>query len=232
MLLYNTIDTYIIRIDSEPISVELANDLVKTLELFNINYNFFDAVYGDKIEKLWNQEELFFYPKQNQKKQLDGVRGCFLSHYLLWKECLNKNKPLLIFEHDALLIRSLDFNNILEHDFDVLNLDHASRVVTDYNSYCETDYGYNILKVPSLDVNKKGYARFNKASVKGVHAYIIKPNGAKKLLDFTKEYGTLPADIQINSVILDYYYTQTTFARVNPTYWSQTKSINSFTRKT
>ena len=41
------------------------------------------------------------------KKMLEkpGVRGCFLSHYSLWKQCIDTNETIGIFEHDVEFIK-------------------------------------------------------------------------------------------------------------------------------
>lgn len=38
-----------------------------------------------------------------------GVRGCFLSHWLLWNKCVELNEPIGIFEDDVLFLKP--FNN-------------------------------------------------------------------------------------------------------------------------
>jgi glycosyl transferase family 25 len=145
-----------------------------------------------------------------------GVKGCFLSHFLLWKKCLELNKPILILEHDALAIRELP-KDILDYNYDILNLDYASRQIENYWEYVETDHGLEILSWEKS--SRKGYGGYNKSSIPGIHGYIIKPSGAEKLIKFSKQQGTLPADIQINSLVVDLKYTKTSYVKINPKYW-------------
>jgi glycosyl transferase, family 25 len=223
--------TKIIRMKDNNISNELAAELSNSLDNLNMSYNFFDAVYGEQIEKIWTKKQLKFYFKQNANKKLPGVKGCFLSHYSLWEECITTDTPYLIFEHDAIMLRVLP-NNILDLEYDVLNLDYASRVEADYEKHLNTDNGQEI-KSWAVAPEKKGWlSRASKSSIKGLHAYIVKPIGAKKLIKQAHDIGTIPADVHVNSMYVDLKYTVTSYARVNPRYWidAKTGSSNSFTR--
>ena len=42
------------------------------------------------------------YPKGAEQFQRAGVRGCFMSHYALWRRCLELNEPIGIFESDVI----------------------------------------------------------------------------------------------------------------------------------
>ena len=41
-----------------------------------------------------------------------GEVGCFLSHYLLWKKCIDLNEPILILEDDAIITDEFDIEKI------------------------------------------------------------------------------------------------------------------------
>lgn len=213
------------------VSKELANELIISLENFSIDYEIFDAIYGNDIEPVWKDKNLKFFHKQNENKKLPGVKGCFLSHYILWEKCVKINEPILILEHDALIIKKIP-KNILELDYEVLNLDYASRVETDYEAHLNSDKGEEIKPWPIAPKKKGWLSQASKSSIKGIHAYIIKPLGAKKLVIKAKENGTVPADIHVNSMFIDLRYTVTSYARINPKYWIDAKngSSHSFTR--
>jgi len=223
--------TFIIRMKDNPISEELSEDLVKSLEAYNMNYEYFDAIHGDMIEPTWRQKGLKFFHKQNANKKLPGVKGCFLSHYILWEWCNSYNEPFLIFEHDAQVIRKFP-DNITTPTYDVLNLDYASRVESDYEGHLNTDKG-GIIKSWPIAPKKKGWlSQASKSSIKGLHAYIIKPSGAAKLIKQSHTIGTIPADVHVNSMYVDLKYTVTSYARINHKYWLNAKqgSLHSFTR--
>lgn len=50
--------------------------------------------------------DFIHYPKF-KKKYTEPEMGCFLSHYHLWEKCVRIDRPLLIIEHDAVLVKSL-----------------------------------------------------------------------------------------------------------------------------
>ena len=224
--------TKIIRMKDNTISNELALELTSSLDDLNMSYDFFDAIYGDQIEQVWNSKQLKFFFKQNANKKLPGVKGCFLSHYSLWEQCASTNTPYLIFEHDALMIRSLP-KDILELDYDVLNLDYASRVEANYKEHLSSDKGQEIKSWPVAPKKKGWLSQASKSSIKGLHAYIVKPNGAKKLIKQAHTVGTIPADVHVNSMYVDLKYTVTSYAQINPKYWIGAKqgSMHSFTRE-
>lgn len=209
------IKAYIIRIP-EDASIEQANECAKSLKEHNVPYEFFDGIYKHNLDEVWRKENLQLYRKQSNNKKVAGVKGCFLSHYMLWKKCIERDTPIIIFEHDGLLIKPLP-QVLFESEYDVLNLDYSSREVDNYWEHVEKNFGTEILSW--VKPEKMGYSKFNTGSIDGIHGYIIKPSGAKKLINFAKEYGTLPADIHINSLVVDLKYTKTSYVKVNPKYW-------------
>lgn len=206
---------YVIQVN-EVVSLEQSQDCIESFKKNHIYVEIFYGIYKHNLNDTWNAENLVFFHKLKESKKRDGVRGCFLSHYLLWKKCIELNEAILILEHDAISLRPLP-KNILDCDFEVLNLDYASRQIKDYWRHVEKDFGEFIYPWPSSI--SKGYSGYNKSSIPGIHAYIIKPQGAAKLIEFTKSEGVLPADIQINSKVLDLRYTETSYAKINPKYW-------------
>ena len=73
-------------------------------------------------------------PKYKFKKGRAGVFGCFLSHYYLWKQCVEDNVPYLILEHDGYFLRPLP-KDILEKFEDVLKLDGLDPYSKQYDSF-------------------------------------------------------------------------------------------------
>ena len=51
--------------------------------------------------------------------------ACFLSHYFLWNKCVNLNKPMFIFEHDAIFIKkTLPLDNFLKSKYYIIGINH------------------------------------------------------------------------------------------------------------
>lgn len=119
---------------------------------------------------------------------MPGVQGCFLSHFILWNECVKLNEPIVVLEHDGIMVRPLDvdWQDVLQldpfrHEEDIV--DPAG--VTSYNQ--EHNYW-------------PGWF-----SMRGAYAYAIKPHAAKKLIDAVFREGFLATDDMISSkyVILE-----------------------------
>lgn len=60
------------------------------------------------------------YPKGADQFTRAGVRGCFMSHYALWKKCLELKEPIGIFESDIVFCKSPPWSL---KDCDVVKLD-------------------------------------------------------------------------------------------------------------
>ena len=222
----------IITMMGNEISEDLARECLASCKEHNIEASLFPAVWGDSVAQVYEDCKLRPFYNLKDSRDTKGVRGCFLSHYLLWKEVMESGQPMLIFEHDALVVHDLS-TNILTYSFGVLNLDSYSRTAEDYEAHFNrppiNGVRANAVEVPRLNRN---FDTFEKMSIKGLHAYIIKPSGAKDLIVFTHEYGMLPADIAVNSISCDLWVTNSSLCRVNPKYWidKKRKSKNSFTR--
>jgi hypothetical protein len=86
-----------------------ANYCIKSWESYGIKVNRFDAIVPkdliDLTELKWNDYvNRINYEKQNLKvKMTDTEKSCFSSHYMLWKKCVEMDKPILILEHDCYL---------------------------------------------------------------------------------------------------------------------------------
>lgn len=210
---------FVITIFDEPLSVELSNECIKSCDKFGLQVNKFSGVYKHNLEQVWNENNLSLYVKLNDTAKTSGVKGCFLSHFLLWKKCLELNETIIIFEHDAVMIR--DLPDIKNSNFDVLNLDYASREIPDYYEHIKNNFG---LEIKSWHKESKiGYSRYKKSCIKGIHAYVVRPNGASKLIDFAYKEGVFPADVHVNSLVCDLKYTNTSYFMINPKYWQLPK---------
>lgn len=112
-----------------------------------------------------------------------------LSHYLLWKTTITLDEPILILEHDAAFVNKIDFdpdktNMMIIGINNPLGATRKSRqfydMVTNGIAWCQP--------VPTIDKHDvpQGLA--------GNSAYIIKPEGARKMIDLVKQYGLWPND--------------------------------------
>ena len=226
------IPTYVITMIGEGLSENLAQECIESAKKFGIQAKIFPATWGKDIDKHFVEQDLKIYKKGQKKKDINpGLKGCLLSHYRLWKKCIESQEPMMIFEHDNIVLRDIP-QKLLNTFEDVLHLDFASRQVTDYEDFTETYNGDDVKQWCPQIPRLSGHELYNKTHIKGSHAYIIKPLGAIKMVDWVWNVVALSPDLAMNSTAIDLRYTLTSFCRINPRYWMESKkrSKNSFCR--
>lgn len=120
-------------------------------------------------------------PLNGFKEKYSRFENClaaFLSHLSLWEKCLELNEPIIIFEHDAVIVNDIPvnvmFNNLM--------------------SLGEPSYGHYHTGT-TIGVNQL----FSKSYLPGAHAYMLKPAGARELIRVSKTGRARPTDVFINT---------------------------------
>lgn len=126
------------------------------------------------------------YSTADKKKRM----ACFLSHYMLWDQCVRDNETMIVLEHDALWINYFEPFDVINSDYNIVGLNNplgATRRADIFDS--QIQFGKNIvMPVPTVD-------RFEvPQGLAGNSAYLIKPQGAKDLIEKVKELGAWPND--------------------------------------
>lgn len=135
-----------------------------------------------------------------------GMIGCFLSHRNCWRECVESNQPLLVFEDDVILSKSGEFSQKVSMALAALDKETGQNwdvlLLGALGCVHPSKYRYGLNIIPSIVGGKwrktKQITSFvsvddshhaNDTSIihiplcpYGMHAYIISPRGAKKLL--------------------------------------------------
>ena len=154
------------------------------------------------------------YPTTTPHKRI----ACFISHFLLWKKCLDSKIPILILEHDSKFIKKLDMN-ILNNDYDIIGINSpigATRKQREYNNIIQTNKPDIVVPVPRID-------EFDiPQGLAGNSAYIVKPAGAKSLIDKVREIGAWPNDALM-------CYQNIKRLGVSTTYYTQVQGLPSTT---
>jgi GR25 family glycosyltransferase involved in LPS biosynthesis len=207
--------TFIIYNPNDHLSIKLSSESIESCSQFEIYPELFAGVFGDEIIKILKEYNLFdsyFAPELTQ-----GERGCFLSHFRLWKKCIELNEPILILEHDITMIQKLS-NNILDNVTELLNLDLCGSLRKKYNEYLDCMKKTGPIKIKRLfdqtqlpsNITWKSAKQYH---VAGAHAYIIKPMAAKKLIVAAEKNGCLPVDVHINSHYVDIFVCEPSIIR-------------------
>ena len=125
------------------------------------------------------------YQTRNPKARI----ACALSHYSLWKKCVELDEPILILEHDAVFVYKLDINPN-DTRYNIIGINNPLGCTFKSRQYYDSILanGKTIQRPPKLADEEipQGLA--------GNSAYIIKPNGAKYMLKLIESYGLWPND--------------------------------------
>ena len=101
--------------------------------------------------------------------------ACFLSHYSLWCMCLDKDMPIVILEHDAVMVKPFLRHNYLN------NIVYLGGSEQKAGSLRDTD------TIPPHASDQQGLDRF----ICRAHAYSIDPIMAKNLVSYAIHHGII-----------------------------------------
>lgn len=202
----------VIRIKGNPESESAANLCVESGAKYGGAVERYDAVtpdevafkmkkYGLKWNYPWDGHEVTDFETGLRKTGYvtaypEKRIACFLSHYELWRECVEKDNPSVILEHDALWQRRLVGNPadlLYQSRYDIISLNDprgATRKSMDYHNKIQAavEPGTGITAVPVID------DLMVPQGLPGNSAYYIKPRGAEMLIDLVDKYGAWPND--------------------------------------
>ena len=174
---------YIVTLPDIPESLAGAKQCMRTAERFGERegMEIFPGIDKHHSEEFFRNHELTWsYPHQCTNRELASraEMGCFASHYLLWRKCVELGEPIMVLEDDTEFrapvpaLKFRDFIYLGEPVFRRPGKKHALR------------------KLPlSL---REVYYPFRSSA--GTWAYGISPTGAEKLLRSAQEAAVRPAD--------------------------------------
>ncbi len=180
--------TFIIRISSNEDSVRSVKQTIQSAK--DVGYKepieIFEAIKPNEWKSILPYENTF-----HNYARPDNVGACFASHYLLWKECIKLNEPILILEHDAIFTERLDPIYIINSNFNAVGINNplgATRESRLFHTMVESQKDKPIIITPTIDEISipQGLA--------GHSAYILSPGGAKMVLDAAHIHGLWPND--------------------------------------
>ena len=112
--------------------------------------------------------------------------ACALSHYILWHRCALHTEPFLILEHDAVFLRP----------FEPFEFDKICQVNDPRGATPRGDWWSNEMAKRGAGVWPKTHVLEHPRpdGLAGNSAYVIKPEGAKELIDLVNRVGLWPND--------------------------------------
>jgi GR25 family glycosyltransferase involved in LPS biosynthesis len=112
--------------------------------------------------------------------------GCAMSHFLLWRQCVQEDQPILILEHDAVFIRERP-----EIEFDGICQINDPRGCTPKGAWWSD---YMATRGPGVFPKTKIFHDDRPDGLAGNSAYVIKPWAAQQLIYKAREVGLWPND--------------------------------------
>jgi glycosyl transferase family 25 len=215
--------SYIIRLKNNAISEKYADLCVSQAKRFGIDVAYFDGINGLQYPQHLNR--LGIQPRYKFKKGRAGVFGCFLSHYYLWLQCAAGNEPFMILEHDGFVIRPLP-DGVFDQFTDVLRLDNLDPFSKQYNNLIQDQQHqplviskYHNPQAKTADPGSKFVEKIGTGNyMRGSYGYLIKPGGARKLINWIKSNGFVPADQQMGNAVIDIQVVAPTVVQLHPDY--------------
>lgn len=190
----NSINAYVITLENNNISLELSKRCVTSLEKINMPYRIWFAADGTSDEQIilpkhLKQEKHLSWIKQSNNKLSKSEVALFLTHFSLWAHCCTINEPIVVLEHDAVMVKPYVYH---KYPNSIYYLGHS--VQRDN----EVHLGWN------YDDNSYFYIAFT-------HAYAIDPAAARNLLSYALKVGVIdPVDnfmrMDIFTVVQDDFY--------------------------
>lgn len=175
MILEKQPKTFVIAVKGHSVSESQLQDCLDSAKKFNWQIEVFWGVNGNTLtEESWRGigvTPLLHKPTMNKR----GTWGCFFSHWELWHRCVAINKPLIILEHDAIILKPwypIEINDAMIK---------LHRYFKQKNIKNDSDSG---IWSPST------------------HAYCILPKHAEQLINFAKTIGGFETDRMMGDQVL------------------------------
>ncbi|MBF4434721.1 MULTISPECIES: glycosyltransferase family 25 protein [unclassified Vibrio] len=173
-------------------SPERRDNIKRQFDTLGLEFEFFDAIDGrsDPSNALFSN---YNYAKRlwltSGRMPSKGELGCYASHYLLWKACVELNESILVIEDDAALNDSLaSFLSMIEEKVQVYGFLRLEPETDKCQLVTQEDNGmYQI----AFMTNNFG----------GTRSYAIAPTAASKLLLGSKRW-CMPVDNYIGSLYI------------------------------
>jgi hypothetical protein len=183
--------TYIIRLSNNTISRNLSDRCLDSCVSVHQPAQFWEGFDGTSGTHVTSPEHLkhkdhFNWVKVHDNKITMSQLGCVLSHFSLWCHCLTIDKPIIILEHDAIMLKPLlrfEFYNMIQFLGSVEQMRGAPQYI-----------------IPPHGTAYEQRLRF----ISRAHAYAIDPQVAKNMITRFIQNGifaTTTADVFLRADI-------------------------------
>lgn len=161
------------------------------------------------LEWTWanNNTEECYCPKTGLRMHpyrttdLRAVIGCAMSHFQLWRKCVELDEPIVILEHDSIFLRpfpkGVEFNGICQLNDPA----GATRKGSQWSKQMKKRGGEGVFPKTWVTAENE---RHIPDGLAGNSAYMIKPWAAKEVIDKVYEIGVWPNDATICQQLFPY----------------------------
>jgi GR25 family glycosyltransferase involved in LPS biosynthesis len=200
---------FVITIQGHAYSEAVSKRCIKSAKKYHIDVEPFWAVTKDNVAQLMLEENLrWSWANMNKEKtrcpytsleqfpyrtkSLEAKMACSMSHYLLWKRCVELDEDVLILEHDAVFVAPLP-SVVFQGAIQINDPSGGGYRGQDHSKIMQQrgTEGVHPLtrKRPSDSMIPDGFS--------GNSAYIVKPWAAYKFKQAFKNHGVWPNDATI-----------------------------------
>lgn len=179
----DVIGAFIIYLPNVPMSVQLAQRCLETCQRVGQVAELFEGFDGTggeiKVPAHLENQGWIKWLKVTDHFQSTTEVACSLSHIALWVKCMEEDRPLIILEHDAVMIKP-----------------YTTHIAYNAISYlgCREQLGHNKLPLIPIHSSINGNWHF----INRAHAYCVDPQVAKRLFLNVLDRGIFEsADVMI-----------------------------------
>ncbi|OZN24962.1 hypothetical protein CFY87_06455 [Actinobacillus seminis] len=190
----------------------------KTFSSQQIDFRFFDAFdFSEGGESLIDQ----LIPNLNQTALTKGEKGCFMSHLLLWKKCVDEQLPYIcIFEDDVVLS---------DNAADFLKKDDWLKERFDFKDFFVLKLETSLMKVRLQKTNIVEFQKRKFERLRSLHYgaanYIISYQAAKTFLKIMYKLEVVEI-AEIDRMLFEQFLNQYTIYQLNPAIAIQELALN------
>jgi GR25 family glycosyltransferase involved in LPS biosynthesis len=166
---------YIITLKGNSISEDMANRCKTSCEDVGMNYKIWDAYDGTSGEirtpqQCIDKHYMSWFKQTDHELSVTEV-ACALSHISLWCHCIDIDKPIVILEHDVIMLKKIEYHTLYNSIIYLGNVEQYKK-------------NWPILTTPTHATAGHNYHFICRA-----HAYCIDPQVAKNLVAHVLKLG-------------------------------------------
>lgn len=168
-------------------AAERRASIERQLSEMGLAFSFFNAVDGKLGHELFSHYDTKKAKLIGEIPLSDGHLGCYSSHYLVWQQCVESGRPIIVLEDDALLYQA-QFLRFLKH---ASELPAELECVRLFESKSRNRASWLVYRSNGLSIAK--FLRGHKSAT----GYYLTPAAAKKFLMHGQHWAE-PVDIEMD----------------------------------